>query len=116
MKVMITGDRSLLGHNAAAVAAGIIGQLGYECAVAEDKLELYTGELDGFEAAVRLIAGGLGMLCTLVPTGDGFDSRHELVNSFMDKVVFIHGDPLASSIGKSLVKEIDEDKLVMPVF
>lgn len=125
--IFLTGDRSMNPVIAIPAAVQIIGEVAATNAVAklteaDEHFEIVTGDNSGFEQAVRLVLEGLGATLEVVPTGTdpdtdkpAWDTRHEVVNARADRVVFVHTDPLASSIGQSLMK-VCGDKVEMPAF
>lgn len=120
MMVFLTGDRSMPDEVALMAGASTILQIAIESVVTGNPVQLSTGDNKGFEQGVRAIAGALGVELEVVPTGvdpdthkPAWDTRHELVNLMADKVVFLHNDPLSSSIGASLLKQVDGDKVQM---
>lgn len=112
-KVFITGDRSVDPVTAFGVTlpvlAGLVNSFGADVGFA-------TGSMNsGVERAVRYILPGVTEF-PHVNTDEGyidFDARHKQVIEDADYVVFIHSDPLASRIGKSLVDIVPEDRLQM---
>lgn len=110
----ITGDRSV--HPLAAmfpVAVEVIKIM------STDKDATFaTGDNAGVESAVALLGLAAGLEITLVASplnADGsvdWDARHtSLANDPTVRVTFLHGDLLASRVGKSLVATFPEDRL-----
>lgn len=115
--VFVTGDRSMPEPIALAVAGHIVTQLATAAALEGGKVQFATGDNIGFEQGFRAIADAMGLPTQVVPTGvdpdtskPAWDTRHEVVNAIADRVLLVHTDPLASSIGKSL-QRVAPDKL-----
>lgn len=122
--VFLTGDRSMNPLLAVSVAGQLLAEIGAANAIAtltgNDPIAIATGDNAGFERAIRDVLEGLGATPTVVPTGTdpdtgkpAWDIRHEVVNALADRVVFIHTDPLSSSLGASLMK-VCGDKVELP--
>lgn len=122
--VFLTGDRSMNPLIAVSLAGQLIAELGVANAIAEltenEPFAIVTGDNTGFEQAVRAVLGGLGATPQIIPTGTdpdtgkpAWDTRHEVVNARADRVIFLHTDPLASSLGSSLMK-VCGDKVELP--
>ena len=109
MKIFLTGDRSLDPMVSVLAAAHVVQQL----TVSDPDLELVTGDLRGFEAAVRyLVPEAQVTESSALPGGKpDFDARHARVAKDVDLAVFVHPDPLDSRIYQSLVKFFDDDSL-----
>ena len=77
-------------------------------------LEFSTGDNEGFEACALAVLQSLSMGVLVVPTGkneDGhraWDTRHEVVGSFADRVVYVHPDPLSSNVAQSALKVLGD--------
>jgi hypothetical protein len=119
MKVFLTGDRSMAPELGVVYAAGAVAQMMAEAALSGEPLELSTGDNDGFEAGVRAALGTINAPVHVVATGvdsetskPAWDTRHEVVDSFADKVVIFHSSPLESSIAKSAMKVLG-DKVIL---
>ena len=120
--VFITGDRSinpLLGIEA---VGSLVSQIGANALVRGQTITLMTGDNDGVEWIVREFLASLSVKIETLETPkleDGtpdWDTRSDTLENVCDQVFFVHSDPLASSIGKSLVAHVSEDKLVIPLF
>jgi len=119
MKVFLTGDRSMPEPLALMTAASTIAQVTMEAAAAETNVVFSTGDNGGFEQGVRAILKSLNVDHQVIPTGvnpetkkPAWDTRHEVANAACEKAVFVHTDPLSSSIGSSLMKVMG-DKVTM---
>lgn len=132
MKVFITGDRSTDMNIGALAFAQLFPQLVLKQfatnleAGTHDALAIYTGELAGFEAGVRLFCANAGVTADTLPSWSPFEShdedakpdfdyRHALLKDLdVDIVVFVHSDPMSSSIGRSLFAlGLPDEKLVI---
>lgn len=113
MKFFLTGDRSLDPVTSVAAAVQVIAAL-----PVADVTDVYTGDLNGVERAVRYLLPGVNVIESLA-TDDGkpnLNERHERVRSLVDGAVLIHPDPLDSRIYASLVEFFgDEDLQVVTV-
>lgn len=113
MTLFITGDRSNDMLNTGFVAVEMLRAL----AKGED---LMTGDNAGVERFVRDIAAHAEVPLLVVEsprTEQGYvdwDKRH---TAFTDevRVLFIHNDPQASRIGRSLLQNLPEDRLQLLV-
>lgn len=124
--IFLTGDRSMNPLLAVQVAGQLVFEIAASNAIASlagaEPIAIATGDNAGFERAVRDVLEGLGATPTVVPTGvnpdtdkPAWDTRHEVVNALADRVVFVHTDPLSSSLGASLMK-VCGDKVELPSF
>jgi hypothetical protein len=106
----VTGDRGLDPLTAINETIRGLTQAGL---TPEDTL--YTGSFKtGIERAVRYLFPSVTEIVHS-DTDEGYADlagRDEIVTQTVDRVVFIHSDPLASRIGRSLVDHITADKLV----
>ncbi len=114
-KVFLTGDRSMPEVLAVLPTVAQITQLRKEFG---PDVELVTGTNSGFENVVRLVCEAMDVPVLTLEQSTGedgkpdWDARHGQLTDF-DRVVFVHGDPLSSSIGKSLTQFVDDEKLVL---
>lgn len=112
--IFITGDRSVDPLSAVGATVQVVSQLVSEANEAGTELKFLTGSIPtGIERAVRYLLDADEV--PHVNTAEGyidFDERHDRVAQVADKVVFLHGDPLNSRIGASLVGHIPANKLV----
>jgi hypothetical protein len=108
MKIYLTGDRSMNPVIAVAAAAQVAAML-----PVEDVTDLYTGDLGGFESAVRYLVPGVNIVESLA-TDAGKPDLHELhgrVRPMVDAAVLVHPDPLDSRVYASLVEFFEDDAL-----
>lgn len=108
MKIFITGDRSLNPVISVAALAKVAPML-----PVESEADLYTGDLGGFEAAVRFLFPGVNIVESS-PLENGkpdLDKRHEHVRGLVDAAVLVHPDPLDSRVYASLVSHFEDDAL-----
>lgn len=71
-----------------------------------------TGVNDGVEYCVRSLAKQAGLEVGVMPGGKPeFDARHAAVAAAGMRVVAIHLDPQASSVVKSLMREVPDDRI-----
>lgn len=118
-KIFLTGDRSINPLLGVAYTASVVAQLATEATLNGEELEFSTGDNDGFEACARAFFQTFNVNVQVVATGvdpdtekPAWDTRHEVVDSFADKVVVVHSSPLESSIAKSALKVLG-DKVVL---
>lgn len=107
----ITGDRSLDPLTALTLTLPVITEH------VKDGDSVVTGSLPtGVERAVRYLFLQAGVMQYSSTDDDrpDFEGMFKIVNrTDVDKVLFIHPDPLASRVGAALVATIDPDKLEM---
>lgn len=110
----LTGDRSIDPANAVAMVGKAVAQLHFENK--GEELQFVTGtEPGGVEFAARFVlpAGALNVV-ERPKTEEGWtnwDASHKDLVSKVDAAVVLHGDPLASRIGKSVSDVFPEDKV-----
>ena len=118
--VFLTGDRQMHPQAALVCAASAVNQLALETVTSGDELTISTGDNKGFEAGVRQVLEKLKVPFELVATNQSdetgkpdWDERHTRLEQLgVDKVVLVHPEPLASSIGASAMKVL-ADKVVI---
>lgn len=116
MKVFITGDRSL----PAEVALLPVSVFVIKALRDDPNVEIMTGDNLGVESAVALLGLVADFPVTVVasPLLEGkvdWDARHvSLLEDPEMRILFLHGDHLASRIGKSLV-QYDDDRVTFVV-
>lgn len=115
-KIFVTGDRSL----PAPFALGAIAVILVKELRADNELTVVTGVNDGVEDAVRAFCAATDVPVEVVengPAGENgkpdWDARHKPVAAYVDHTFLVHGDPLSSSIGKSLAGALEDDKLTV---
>lgn len=108
MKIFLTGDRSLNPVIAVAAAAQVVAAL-----PVEDVTDLYTGDLGGFESAVRYLLPGVNVVeSSALDNGKpDLGAVHAAVRPLVDAAVFVHPDPLDSRVYASLVEHFGDDEL-----
>jgi len=112
MKVFLTGDRSLppqVSYLAALVAFQDLAQV-HPDLTPEDVL---TGDLGGFESAVRFLLPGVRVVeSTVGPDGKpDLDARHGEAIKDADECWVFHPDPLDSRVYASAAKFWDDEGL-----
>lgn len=110
-KVFLTGDRRMDPMTAALVTAGAIQKIVKKY----NRIEVYTGALEtGIERAVRYLVPNVNVIIhdDLADGKPDLDTRHKTARETVDVAVMIHGDPLASSIGKNLANYFEGDRLI----
>lgn len=113
MKVFLTGDRTMDPLFAVLAANEVLKELGavYPQVVAQD---VVTGDLAGFEAAVRYLLPTARIVPSQRRIEDGkvdLDDRHGEALKDADVCWLVHPDPLDSRIYGSAVKFWDDDAL-----
>lgn len=112
--IYLTGDRALDPLTAVQVVAGALSILTLENKA--QPFRVITGDAPtGIERAVRyLIPAQACKVFEREKLADGkvdFDTQHILIKDDVDTVVFLHSDPLGSTVGKSVAKVFDFDKI-----
>jgi hypothetical protein len=110
----ITGDRAINPLAAVNLVAGALSIL-----TLENKAEpfaIVTGNAPtGVERAVRyLIPAQAVKVFEREKTAEGkvdFDTQHTLIKDDVDEVIFLHTEPLGSTIGKSVAKIFPPEKV-----
>jgi hypothetical protein len=114
--IFITGDRSMEPYLAAgavnAILKDLVRQTGGDLAIG-------TGNCaGGIERAVRFLVPDSAMnLAHYSYDEDGkpdFESTFRELEDVIDQVVFIHTDPLSSSIGRAIAAVFPDEKVTMP--
>lgn len=113
----ITGDRSAHPLTAVQVVAATLANLAMENK--GEPFAIVTGNAPtGIESAVRYLVPK--QACKVFErelNAEGkvdFDTQHILIKDDVDEVVFLHTDPLGSTVGKSVAKIFDADKVRYP--
>lgn len=111
--IYITGDRALDPINSVAIAGKAIAILLLENE--GEKVRFVTGTEGGVEGAVRFILPPKALEVIERPKADegwtDWDKSHAQLVKKVDFAVVLHGDPLASRIGKSVSTVFPEDKV-----
>lgn len=110
----LTGDRSIDPANAVAIVGKAVAQLHFENK--GEELAFVTGtEPGGVEFAARFIipTGALTVIeRPKAPEGwTNWDKSHATIEPTVDAAVVLHGDPLASRIGKSVSDNFPPEKI-----
>lgn len=121
MKVFITGDRSAPAELALLPVTVLLAREFVTAATdypdGSCPIELVTGDLPGTETAVQIAAKLLGLEPAVVPSGDPWNVRAEMLKQFMhiDRVLFFHADPHASRMLPPLLEVFgDAVEIVSP--
>jgi hypothetical protein len=109
-----TGDRALDPLTAVQVVAGALSII-----TLENKgvpFRIVTGDAPtGIERAIRyLVPAQACKVFEREKNAEGkidFDTQHTLIKDDVDAVIFLHSDPLGSTVGKSVAKIFDFDKI-----
>lgn len=115
MKIFITGDRSMDPLSSVSAVMVSLAKADEDGVVLDDA-DVFTDSYEtGVSRAVRYL---LVQAQTVDPnlTDEGYVDMDELytrVSEDVDKVYFVHSDPLGSRIGAALVKNVSPDKLVI---
>lgn len=116
-KIFITGDRSMDPVLAVRVVDQVLRGL-----VSENHgdLAIATGNLSaGVERAVRyLLPDQMANVFPYEHTEDGrvdFEEMFKDLGTESDEIVFVHGDPSSSRIGKALFATVPSEKITMPL-
>jgi hypothetical protein len=116
-KIFITGDRSM----DLVIAVGAVDAVIKDLIVQNNgDLSVATGNLAmGVERAVRYIVPDHAMnVFEYEQTAEGhvdFAEMFAALANDSDEIVFIHGDPSSSRIGKALFAAVPSEKITMPL-
>lgn len=118
-RIYITGDRSIDPLAAVQIVAATIANVAVEAKKTNEPFSLVTGNApQGIESAVRyLVPKQAVKVFEREKTVEGkvdFDTQHILIKDDVDEVIFLHTDPLSSTVGKSVAKIFDADKVRYP--
>lgn len=118
-RIYITGDRSVNPLVAVQVVAATISNIAMEAKAKDEPFALITGNApQGIEAAVRyLVPKQAVKVFEREKDAEGkvdFDTQHYLIKDDVEEVIFLHTDPLSSTVGKSVAKIFDADKVRYP--
>lgn len=120
-RIFITGDRRTPSVLATALAGMAVVSAAGDVTVNGDAepIEWLTGDNEGLEAGVRDLLKVVGANVTVIETPRNdenkpdWDARHQAVKAAdVSNVVFVHVEPDASSIGRSLMNVFEEDGTV----
>lgn len=118
-RIYITGDRSINPLAAVQVVGATIANIAMKAKATNEPFALITGNApQGIEAAVRyLVPKQAVKVFEREMTAEGkvdFDTQHYLIKDDVEEVIFLHTDPLSSTVGKSVAKIFDADKVRYP--
>lgn len=110
----LTGDRSMDPINSAVFVGKAVTQILFENE--GEPVTFITGNApSGVEQAVRFIVPPSKL--TVLERGKtpegyiDFDASHKKIADIVDKAIVLHGDPLGSRIGQSVVSNFADDKV-----
>lgn len=118
-RIYITGDRSVDPLAAVQIVGATIANIAMQAKAKNEPFALITGDApQGIESAVRYLVPKQAVKVfereRLVDGKVDFDTQHALIKDDVDEVIFLHTDPLSSTVGKSVAKIFDADKVRYP--